>query len=246
MILSGLMRRLGVLGVSIAVLLPASAIADTYYTAVLDGPTAGNTSPATGTATFILNATETEVSYFIEYGGLLGVETVAHIHNAPPGVVGPLFLDLAYGSPKIGIWPVGPFEVAELKAGRANILIHTDLYAVAEIRGDLTFDFVSAVDIPGDGNIPAVLDLRDNFPNPFNPLTTIRFGVARDERVLLDVFDVRGRLVRNLLNETRPAGYHTVAWDGLDNRGARVVSGVYLYRLTAGSYSETKRMLLIK
>ena len=246
MSMSGLFRRWGALGISIAVLLPASGIADTYYTAVLDGPTAGNSSSATGTATFILNAAETEVSYVIEYGGLLGVETVAHIHNAPPGVVGPVFWDLDYGSPKTGIWPVGLFEVAELNAGRANILIHTDLYAAGEIRGNLTFDFVSGVEVSDDGNAPAVLDLRDNYPNPFNPLTTIRFGVPQEERVLLDILDVRGRLISNLLNETRSAGYHTVVWDGLDNRGARVVSGAYFYRLTAGSFRETKRMVLIK
>ncbi len=243
---TGHCRRLSALVIGVALLLPVSGKADTYYTAILDGPTAGTDSPTTGTAILVLNSAETEVSYVIEYGELVGIETVAHIHNAPPGVIGPVFHDLPYGSPKVGIWLVGPFEMAELDAGRVNILIHSDLYGGGEIRGNLTFDSVADVAVPDGGNIPTVLDLQDNFPNPFNPTTTIRFDVPQQGQVLLEVFDVHGRLVSSLLNETRPAGYHTVVWDGLDNVGARVASGVYFYRVEAGNFSETKRMTLIK
>lgn len=246
MTLFGLIRRLSVIVIVIAVVLPVSGSADTYFSAVLDGATAGTVSPATGTATFVLDEAETEVAYVIEYSGLLGTETVAHIHNAPAGVVGPVFHNLAFGSPKVGVWPVGPFEVAELRAGRVNILIHSELYPAAEIRGNLVLDIVTDVENPGGEDIPTALDLKGNYPNPFNPITTIIFGVPREERVLLDIFDVRGRFIGRLLNEALSAGYHSVVWDGRDDGGARVASGVYFYRLEAGSYSDTKRMLLVK
>lgn len=246
MIRTEICPRFCVLALGIALFLPTTGLADTYYTAILDGDTAGTTSTATGTATLILNAAETEISYVIEYSELDGTETVAHIHNAPPGILGPIFHVLAFGSPKVGVWPVGPFEVAELNAGRVNILIHSDMFPASELRGDMAFAFVSAVDGQGGGNLPAVLELADNFPNPFNPTTTIRFGLPREERVVLDVFDVRGRLVNSLLNETRPAGYHTVVWDGEDHQGAPVASGVYQYRVVAGDLVISKRMVLVK
>jgi hypothetical protein len=246
MTIIGIYRLLGVIVIGTAVFFPVPGNADTGFSAALDGPTAGNTSPATGTATFILNEAETEVAYVIEYSGLLSTETVAHIHNAPPGVIGPVFHDLVFGSPKVGVWPVGPFEVAELRAGRVNILIHTELYPGAEIRGNLILNPVADVENPGGENIPTVLDLKDNYPNPFNPMTTITFGVPREERVLLDIYDVRGLFIGRLLNESLPAGYHSVVWDGRDVEGAPVASGVYLYRLEAGSYNETKRMVLMK
>jgi len=244
--ISGLERRLGVLAVGLVLTFPAAGNADTFFSAVLDGATAGTASPASGTATFVLDEAETEVAYVIEYGGLVGAETVAHIHNAPPGVIGPVFHNLAFGSPKVGVWPVGPFEVAELRAGRVNILIHTELYPGAEIRGDLVLSPVADIGDSNRENIPTVLDLKDNYPNPFNPITTITFGLPREERVVLDIYDVRGRFINRLLNEELAAGYHSVVWNGRDEEGALAASGVYLYRLEAGSFGETKRMMLVK
>jgi hypothetical protein len=117
--------------------------ADTLYTAVLDGPTSETTSPAYGTATLILNSAETEVDYYIEYSGLQGNEIGGHFHNAVPGDYGPRLQLLLGGSPKSGIWQVGPFEVGELNAGRVYINIHTDLYPAGEIRGNIEFASVA-------------------------------------------------------------------------------------------------------
>ena len=91
------------------------------------------------------------------------------------------------------------------------------------------------------------LVLHGAIPNPFNPQTTIAFDVPAQEAVRLHVYDVSGRLVRVLLNgETAHDGRNEVVWRGCDDSGRRVASGVYFYRLTAGPYTETKRMVLVK
>jgi len=89
--------------------------------------------------------------------------------------------------------------------------------------------------------------MAQNHPNPFNPQTTIAFELPKRESVTLQVFDMSGRLVRNLITaEPHTPGRHEVVWNGRDDSGRQVASGTYFYRLEAGSYSETKRMVLIK
>jgi hypothetical protein len=88
--------------------------------------------------------------------------------------------------------------------------------------------------------------LSQNYPNPFNPTTTISFSQKARGHVQLNVYDVAGRLVRELTNETRTAGAHTVTWDGRDGKGSAVASGVYFYRLTSPGFSQTKKMVLLK
>ena len=91
------------------------------------------------------------------------------------------------------------------------------------------------------------LILGQNFPNPFNPYTTIAFNIPKRGLVNLRVFDMAGRLVKNLIPaEPHTPGRHKVVWNGRDENGRQVASGTYFYRLEAGSYSETKRMVLIK
>jgi hypothetical protein len=93
---------------------------------------------------------------------------------------------------------------------------------------------------------PRGFGIAGNFPNPFNPSTAIRFSLAAPGRTTLAVYDVLGRAVRNLSAEYREAGLHTVRWDGRDDRGAPVSSGVYFARLQCGSLVSTARMLLMK
>lgn len=83
-------------------------------------------------------------------------------------------------------------------------------------------------------------------PNPFNPRTTIAFSLPAAGPVRLAVYDVAGRLVSTLINDTQPEGRHEVQWDGLDSGGRQVGSGVYLYRLEAAGFVEARRMVLIK
>jgi hypothetical protein len=97
-----------------------------------------------------------------------------------------------------------------------------------------------------DRPAPSISSLDQNFPNPFNPVTTIRFQLEESSRVRLDIFDVRGALVRTLVDGARPAGGNLVTWDGKNDSGQTVSSGVYFYRLTADDFSHTKKMVLLK
>ncbi len=99
---------------------------------------------------------------------------------------------------------------------------------------------------PATEGLPAVTALHPNVPNPFNPVTEIRFDLSARGAVSLRVFDVGGRQVRSLVNETRPAGRYRVSWNGLDDAGARVASGIYFYRLETPVFSASRKMVLLK
>jgi hypothetical protein len=92
-----------------------------------------------------------------------------------------------------------------------------------------------------DPVLPASFELAQNYPNPFNPTTTIGFSVATRRHVSLDVFNVLGQEVATLVNEERAPGHYAVTWDG-----STMATGVYFYRLRAGEYTATRKMVLVK
>jgi len=94
--------------------------------------------------------------------------------------------------------------------------------------------------------IPSATVLLENYPDPFNPSTTIRYALSEDTHVTLKVYNMLGQLVATLADELQFAGYQQTVWDGSNDFGQKVASGVYIYRITVGSFSETKRMLLLK
>ncbi len=94
--------------------------------------------------------------------------------------------------------------------------------------------------------LPRDFQLAQNYPNPFNPVTEIEFTLPVRSRARLSIYNVLGRSVRTVIDRELPAGTHRVVWDGKDDNGRWVATGVYLYRLTAGDYSSAKKMLLIK
>jgi hypothetical protein len=105
-------------------------------------------------------------------------------------------------------------------------------------------EFMSAIQTVNVKALTAALS--QNEPNPFNPETTIRFTMPSSGNVTLNIYDAAGRLVRSLVNGVTEAGSHNVTWNGVDNHGSPVSSGVYFYRLSAGKFSETKKMTLLK
>jgi hypothetical protein len=113
---------------------------------------------------------------------------------------------------------------------------------------DISWDAGAHPDVSAAGEeaLPAQALLHPNAPNPFNPATSIAFDLPAAENVTLTVYSVEGRLVKILLQERLAAGRHVSSWNGRDARGRPVASGTYIYRLQAGSYTETKRMVLIK
>ena len=88
--------------------------------------------------------------------------------------------------------------------------------------------------------------MRPAAPNPFNPQTMVWFDLARDGFTELNVYDMNGRLVRNLVNGQLRSGEHRAVWDGRDDGGRRLASGVYLFRLRGKDFVETQRVALIK
>jgi hypothetical protein len=88
--------------------------------------------------------------------------------------------------------------------------------------------------------------LVSNFPNPFNPETVIAFSLSNVGNVEINVYNVRGQLVRTLVNDVYNAGVHQVVWNGRDENGVQVGSGVYFYRMRAGEYHSMRRMILMK
>lgn len=92
--------------------------------------------------------------------------------------------------------------------------------------------------------LPATMTLHQNFPNPFNPSTTIRFEVLKSSYVALGVYDLLGRRIKTLVEAEKGPGSHKIEWDGADGMGIKMPSGVYFYRMTSSGQSQTRRLVL--
>jgi hypothetical protein len=99
-----------------------------------------------------------------------------------------------------------------------------------------------------DNDIPVYESkLYNNYPNPFNPTTTISFTVAQPATLVnLEIYNIKGQIVKMLINNELSSGSHTVVWDGKNNSGRSVTSGIYFYKMKNGDYTKTKKMILMK
>ena len=140
------------------------------------------------------------------------------------------------------------FDATDTPVGTytGSIVVTGNVAGGAPLTIPATF-IVSTSTAVGDDGLPTRFALGDAYPNPFNPSTRIRFAVpAGGGDVTLSVFDIRGRRVRTLVRGHRDGGYHTAVWNGDDDRGQRVASGTYFYRLEAPSFTETRKLVLVK
>ena len=94
--------------------------------------------------------------------------------------------------------------------------------------------------------LPGTFALEQNYPNPFNPQTTIAYHLAQAGPVQLTLYNVAGQVVRRLVDQAQVAGRYQATWDSRDDRGREVGSGVYFYRLTAGPFQQTRRLVLLR
>ncbi len=97
-----------------------------------------------------------------------------------------------------------------------------------------------------DPIIPDEFIVHQNFPNPFNPETEIRFALTRDSHVVINIYNTLGQQIGTLIDTQYAAGFHSMRWDGKDRNGRPVSSGVYLCQIQAGAFSQVKKMSLIR
>jgi len=93
---------------------------------------------------------------------------------------------------------------------------------------------------------PEITELTGNYPNPFNPTTTISFSTSEAGFVSINIYNMKGQLVKTLVNENLDAAYHNVVWNGKDNRNKTISSGIYFYKMRTNNYTATKKMILMK
>ena len=126
--------------------------------------------------------------------------------------------------------------------------IHHESFANKKIEPRNNADVVRKPSAVGDNASGPVLtfELAPNYPNPFNPETTIRYQVARSVKVNITIYNVLGQKVRTLVDAARPAGAHRIVWNGKDERGVSVPTGMYFYRMRAGDFVQVRKMLLLQ
>jgi len=110
---------------------------------------------------------------------------------------------------------------------------------------DIMIDISNTLAI-NENMIPDTYVLHQNYPNPFNPITMLRYDLPKDALVNITIYDMLGREVRTLVNTTQDAGFKSVIWNATNNQGMSVSSGVYIYSIEAGEFTQTKKMVLLK
>jgi hypothetical protein len=157
----------------------------------------------------------------------------------------------------------GAYAIESLPAGQISILVDCLDYVPAQdavtigatdylVSRDFTLTPSTPTAVPGRSPTPSSFALDQNYPNPFNPSTSIRFSLPQQSAVVLKIFNLLGQEVATLIQGVRPAGSYQVIWNGRDNLGRSVGSGLYFYKLTAvpttggEGFSHTKKMTLVK
>ena len=140
-------------------------------------------------------------------------------------------------------------EVCNAHDQIVSVDLHTSSgKAVAELLRRLQWpcDPLTAVTVNPSNVVPEQLVLHHNYPNPFNPSTTIAFELPKVEKIELTIYNTLGQKVKTLVNGRQPAGTYLVQWDGRDSNGKALSSGVYLYRAKAGTSIQTRKMVLLR
>ena len=135
-----------------------------------------------------------------------------------------------------------PAIIAECKGCHSSTI--TSKMECTQCHGDHRTNTTHVAELEG---VPAGYELENNYPNPFNPQTRIQFSIPAAATVDLAIYDIHGRLVRNLVaSEHHESGKYSVEWDGKDNAGGKVASGPYFCRMQSGRFSSTKKLTLLK
>ena len=198
------------------------------------------------------NTGETEVFSYI-YGNI-GWEGWVLPDNITYNDEG-IFWVATYFGPVVGIDTTGQI-VYELNFNFNSFSENTSViqYNDSLYLGTLHDSYIGVIPLPeellSDHNVSQLVaseyQLNQNFPNPFNPITTVRYDLPEDSFVDVTVYDMLGNVVNNLINTNQSSGYRSVQWDATNNQGEPVSAGVYLYKIQAGDFIDTKKMILLK
>ncbi|MBD3216707.1 MAG: T9SS type A sorting domain-containing protein [candidate division Zixibacteria bacterium] len=138
---------------------------------------------------------------------------------------------------------------ATLKQVEGNILeqMYYGLIECKQSKGkDKLLKFLGSMIEQHSPQLPKSVELYQNFPNPFNPTTSIQYSLDSRQAVRIDIFDIRGRQVAMIVDDVKDAGVHQAYWNGRDDKGTPAASGIYFYRLKTGDHTLTKKMILLK
>ena len=135
----------------------------------------------------------------------------------------------------------------ELISGTWNIIATDGKYDVSATNGPFTLTIDgSKLNVNNSEPIPKTFALHANYPNPFNPTTIISYDLPEQAQVTLGIYDLLGKQIKTLVNQSQDAGNKIAVWDGSDEFGRPVSAGVYLYQIQADDFSQTRKMLLLK
>jgi len=161
-----------------------------------------------------------------------------------------------YGLVRNGNWGQASIPISDIRGEFIDLRMMSYAFVILEVNGascefaldDIYWDGGETTSIIENefGENPTKFSLQNNFPNPFNPITILRYDLPEQAQVTLTVYDLMGREVTQLVNTTREAGFKSVQWDATDSFGKPVSAGVYLYQIQAGDFRQTKKMVLLK
>jgi hypothetical protein len=179
-------------------------------------------------------------------GRVVDPGAVVTAHNASGDLVGKGFVR---NNGEFGFMPVYAGEEVALHAGERFYLAVDGAETVEQFEWTANGDRIPVAGLTTgaySGDLPDNYSLAQNYPNPFNPTTTVKFTMAASGSARIEVFNILGKLIATPFDGQAAAGENSVVWDGRNANGELVASGVYLYRMTAGDYTETRKMMLLK
>jgi len=135
-------------------------------------------------------------------------------------------------------------SVYDMKIHETEYYLALGTHARSMYKLDLSS--ITGIDISERENLERSFQLMQNYPNPFNPVTTIPYKLAKPARIKIAIYNTLGQEIRTLVNEEQAAGDYQITWNGTDNQGLSVASGIYIYRLTTDNFSEEKRLTFVK
>lgn len=175
--------------------------------------------------------------------------------NEPANGNGDGNTDIDIQGADIGIYDKTFFLRAE-RSGKADFRSYEIIYCATDSSGNTGFDTTCVLVVHDKGIrslnksaiaiIPYEYNLSQNYPNPFNPETEIGYQLPEASHVTLTIYNLMGQKIRMLVNTTMSSGYHYVKWDGTNDLGRKVASGIYLYRMHAGRFTDVKKMVMLE